>query len=212
MSLALVGFAAVLSISYLTVSSLAGFAGPPLQQPAISIEEFRARFQAEHDKSDFSGTLNGFNFVRADTPIDQINRSFSPKCTATNLKEIPTSQLSPSHPLSFSPTFIPVGARPMESRATACEDDIIAVVQAFGTPTAGAVSFVRRPGNPLIPSHYSADLLGAMTIGGRPAVATKQLVPKGRVLIFMRDASSQWQVNCTQMTLEDCVKAAEGVK
>ncbi len=165
----------------------------------------------------FEGELNGFTFFGSNFESPICKQPLSPKCTVSatcnnNVRDAPEEEGIASR-LNFTVTYLPAGAEQRYVAVSACEDDVIVMSREYSVQ-GGIVQVVRMSGPPCVSSFRPRDLLEATTIGGRPAVILKPIIPnpKGRMIIYMRDDLSLWNVNTFQLGLEELIKVAEGVK
>ena len=165
----------------------------------------------------FEGELNGFTFFVSKSVSPICKQPLSPKCTINaatgNNVRYATEEEGIASRLNFTITYLPPGAEQRYVAVTACEDDVIVMSREYSVQ-GGIVQVVRMSGPPCVQSAGPRDLLETTTIGGRPAVISKPLIPnpKGRMTIYLRDDFSLWHISSFQISLEELIKVAEGVK
>jgi len=140
-------------------------------------------------------------------------RGWSTKCTDKTVVRDASEAEGVGSRLNFLVTYLPVGFTQNYVAVNACADDVIAFSRNYLNPSKAMVQVYRKAGPPSFQvANYPADRLEARTLGGRPALIAHPLVPNGRTAIYLRDDISGFLISGMQVSLDELVKVAEGIK
>jgi hypothetical protein len=176
-------------------------------------EVAKEEIEADLNKPRFVGERNGFSFFN---PGDgnQLSRvkAWSPKCDGTNVKES-TEGEARADGLYFDLAYVPDGLNEQYSTVTACEDDAIAMSRTYTGGPAGLLQVYRAAGPAAFPvSSYPEDRLESTEIAGLPSLVGHPIEENGRTVIYLRDGETRWRISGFQLSLDELIKVAEGVR
>ncbi len=115
----------------------------------------------------------------------------------------------------FEVAYVPSGLDLSHENATSCRGEATSSERVYvgkGDDDGRLLEIGRIERSPVIPGFTPEDRIKPLTINGRPSILIEPVLGDRATIIIMRDEGTLWQINGDEMTTDEVIKVAEGLK